>query len=112
MPSTSGISARSSRPYRWLRHPVTMRARARPRSACRMAAMCPPSHLAGRLVWGLTVAALLLGTLPVEGAVQLVQQSQEPEKAVSCTVGGAPSARVARDPDIPIPDGPRVAAGE
>jgi len=77
-----------------------------------MAAMCPPSHLAGRLVWGLTVAALLLGTLPVEGAVQLVQQSQEPEKAVSCTVGGAPSARVARDPDIPIPDGPRVAAGE
>ena len=77
-----------------------------------MAAMCRPSRLAGRLVWGLTVAALLLGTLSVESAVPLVQQSQEPEKAVSWRVGGAPPERVARDPDIPIPDGPRVAAGE
>jgi hypothetical protein len=74
--------------------------------------MCHPVRLVGRLAWGLTVAVLLLGTLPVEAAVQLVQQSQEPEKAVSCTVGGAPSEPVARDPDILIPDGPRVAAGE
>ena len=63
-----------------------------------------------RLVRELTVAALLLGTLPVEGAVHLVPPSQEP--AVSCTVDGAPSERVARDRDILIPDGPRVATGE
>ncbi len=65
--------------------------------------MCRPSRFAGRLGWRLTLAALLLATLPVEGAVQLVQQSQEPEKAVSCTVGLAPSERVTRDPDLLIP---------
>ena len=81
-----------------------------------MPSMSRPSRFAGRLGWRLTLAALLLATLPVEGAVQLVQQSQEPEKAASCTMGVAPSERVARDPDLLIPDlvpdGPRVAAGE
>ncbi len=66
-----------------------------------------------RLTRTLTVTAgLLVAALPVEGAVQLVQQSQEPEKPVSCTVAGASQQRVTRDRDIQIPDGPRVAARE
>lgn len=68
---------------------------------------------ARQLTRGLVVVAvLLLGTLRGEGAVQPVIPPQEPEKAMSCTVAGASSARAAGHEDILLLDGPRVATGK
>ncbi len=71
-------------------------------------------RLSGRtrqLTQGLTVVTgLLLGTLRAEGAVQPIEPSQEPEKAMSCTMAGGSSERVGGHQEILLLDGPRVAA--
>ncbi len=68
------------------------------------------SH-ARQLTRGLTlVTALLVGALWAEGAVQPIEPSQEPEKAVSCTMAGASSERAGGHQEILLLDGPRVAA--
>lgn len=66
---------------------------------------------ARQLTQGLAVVTcLLLGTLRGEGAVQPLVPSQEPEKAMSCTVAGASLEHAAGHHDILLLDAPRVAA--
>ena len=71
------------------------------------------AHRAPCLTRGFIVAAgLLVAALPAESAVQLVQRPPEAEKAVSCTVDRTSKDHVTRDRDMPLPEGPRVAARE
>jgi hypothetical protein len=76
------------------------------------------SHLPDRawlLIRGVAVTAalFLLAPYPVESSMQRIDLSPEPDKVLSCTMADVSEEQhVVRDPAIPAPDGPRVAAGE